>query len=37
MTRRLDWACVAKKIRPYPTLKDFAIWVNELADTAHEQ
>lgn len=32
MSRRLDWACVAKRILPYPTVMDFAMWVDELAD-----
>lgn len=31
MSRRLDWAGVASRIDPYPTIKDFSRWLTEVA------
>lgn len=31
MARRIDWASVAMRIAPRPTIKDFALWLSEMA------
>lgn len=31
MSRRVEWANTARGIQPYPTLKDFSVWINNVA------
>lgn len=31
MSRRVEWANTARGIQPYPTLRDFSVWMNNVA------
>lgn len=37
MSRRLDWRLVKERIRPHATVRDFAIWVTELARRVRQE